>query len=144
MISSKPSLVYLGSGWLHFNGNSTFTSTNTVFYIDSGSTKWNGNTRLVMSAPTSGIYKGMLFYMPITNTSTFLINGNSNAEFVGSIFDLGGTIKINGNSDTTAFHSRIIGHKINLIGNADLVITFNAEENYESGSSDGVYVELVK
>lgn len=144
IVSDQTSIVYLGSGFLHFNGNSTFNSQNTVFYLNAGSMTWNGNTRLVMDPPDSGDYAGLLIYMPASNTSDLMINGNSGASLTGSIIAPGADVAIRGNSGTTTLHSRIIGYTIEIGGNANTTIDFKENENYQIGEGGTPYLELTK
>ena len=144
IISSQTSIVYLGSGKLHFNGNSTLNSSNTVFYLNSGSMRWNGNTKLVMDPPDDGAYAGLLIYMPVTNTSDLTINGNSGASLTGSIIAPGAGVNIIGNSGTTTLNSRIIGYTIDISGNSNTTIIFNDDENYDLNLGGAPYIELTK
>jgi hypothetical protein len=144
IISDQTSIIYLGSGNIHFNGNSTLTSTNALFYLKAGSLTWNGNTDLIMDAPDEGDYAGLLIYMPTSNTSTLRINGNADTDLTGSIIAPGGSVVINGNSDSAAFHSRIIGYTITLSGNSTTNITFSEDENYDLGEGGTPILELTK
>lgn len=140
--SAAPSVFYLDSGDLRFNGNSRFTSTNTLFYLNSGSMRWNGNTEINMSAPTSGPYQGLLFYMPVGNTSSITINGNSSSRTIGSIIAPRAAITINGNSQSSAFNSQIIGYTIKISGNAGTTVQYDASQNYTEASPASI--SLVK
>jgi hypothetical protein len=142
--STGSSLFYLGTGDLDINGNNTFTSSNTVYYLNSGSMKWNGNAKLVMDAPDTGDYAGLLIYLPPSNTSALTINGNANSVFTGSIIAPGSAVKINGNSNTTSFHSRIIGYTIDFIGNSNTTIHFMDDEQFDITTGDGPFIELTK
>ncbi len=144
ILSDQTSIIYLGAGSIHFNGNNVLVSTNTLFYLKAGSLTWNGNADLIMDAPDEGDYAGLLIYMPTSNTSTLRINGNADTDLAGSIIAPGGSVVINGNSSSAVFNSRIIGYTITLSGNTTTNITFSEDENYDLGEGGTPILELTK
>jgi hypothetical protein len=128
--SATPSTFYLGSGSWRMNGNSSFTSHNIMYYLGAGSMQWNGNNNTNITAPTSGAFKGLLLYMPPTNSTGLTFNGNSGILTTGTILAPGATITINGNSGTTALSSQLIGWKVKINGNASTSITFSEGQNF--------------
>lgn len=123
--------VVSGSG-ISFNGNGSNNCSNVTFIAEDGTVSWNGNVANTFTAPTSGSYKGLVLYMPLSNNETLVINGNSGNHITGSMIAPAATVTINGNSGTTGLHTQIIGYTININGNSNTIINFDAEEQYQT------------
>jgi Flp pilus assembly protein TadG len=118
-----------GSG-ISFNGGSVNNCTGITFYMESGGVQWNGNVGNTFTAPTSGVYKGLLVYLPYGNSSSININGNSGSQFTGSIIAVSSEITLNGNGNTTGLHTQILGYEIKFSGNGTNKIHYNPNEQY--------------
>ncbi len=121
-----------GSGF-HFNGNGDNNCTNVVFYVKTGDVTWNGNVANTFTARTDpdDPYYNLLIYMPYENTSQLTINGNSGNHLKGTILAVHAPIVINGNSGTETIDSQIIGYTVRACGNGTLKIDYDAGENIE-------------
>ena len=128
--STEPSVFYLGTGTLLTGGFSRFTSTNTLFYLNRGSANWFGAAILNMSAPTSGPYQGLIFYMPPENTSAFRIMGYGNTSLVGSIIAPGAALEFEGFEVTKGIDTQIIVDSITFMGMSSTTIQYDADQNY--------------
>ena len=113
-----------GTGY-RVNGNSTNICNGITFYLSTGDVSWSGNPTIDFKAPGSGVYAGLLIYMPFENHSPLTINGNSNQSLSGSIIAAGSPVAVNGNSGTFALHSQIIGGTVQLSGNGNIEITYD-------------------
>jgi len=111
-----------------------------TFYLMSSSfsMKFNGGGNLTAQAPQNGgEYHGVLIFSAPKFTNGVLqcsqaidMRGNGNADVVGSIILPSATVTMFGNSGTGGFHTQIIGCAIDSGGNADINITYQANENY--------------
>lgn len=117
-----------GSG-ITFNGGNNNCSSIT-FYLGTGGVHWTGNSVNAFTAPTSGIYKGLLIYLPNSNTSAITINGNSGSRYTGSVIAIGSSVKINGGSNTDGLHTQILANDIVFTGNGNTAIHYNPDELY--------------
>ncbi len=138
-----PAGLYIVDGSFTINGGalvcnqvaSTCTPTGTpnagvTFYITNGGTvKTNGTSDIFLAAPTTGTYKGILFYQDPLDTSTALMDGTANSYFQGALYfpgaelDFGGTI-----TNTTAAYTVIVANDLKLNGTA----TVNLNSDYSS------------
>jgi hypothetical protein len=130
-----------GTGW-HVNGNSDNDCSGITFYASTGNVTWNGNPEINFSAPTSGPYSGLLIYLPYGNSSALTINGNSGSSLTGSIIAVSSHIQVNGNSDTFAASSQIIGYTVGLSGNGNIIINYDPTKQY--ASSQPTVIQLTK
>ncbi len=119
-------VVYINGGTgYQVNGSSENTCSGITFYVSTGTVSWNGNPTINFSAPTSGDYQGLLIYLPIQNSSSLTINGNSQQSLTGSIIAPASPVQINGNSGTFALSSQVTGRTIAIGGVGTIDINFN-------------------
>lgn len=124
--------VYCVNGSFTLNGNDTLTGSEVVIVMNSGNIRWNGNGSLNLSAPTSGPFKGLLIYFPMSNSSEIRINGTSDQSWTGTILAPASPIVMLGTADSDAFHSQIIGYTVEIGGTFDGVVRYNDNENYDA------------
>lgn len=111
-----------------------------TFYITNPnfSMKFNGGGNLTAQAPTSGEYKGVLMYLApqfsgstLLNTQELDMRGNGTGQVRGSIIAPSATVTMFGNSGTGAFNSQVIAYNVDSGGNADITVSYQANDNYE-------------
>jgi hypothetical protein len=129
------------------NIHSTITGTGVTFYIlDTDFTmKFNGGGSLAAQAPTSGTYKGVLIFAPITDTpctQNIDIRGNGSTPIVGSIIMPSACIDYRGNGTGDAMDSMMVGYYVTSNGTGDVTVTYNADNNYKF--PDPPVIELTK
>jgi hypothetical protein len=124
--------VYCVNGNFSLNGNDTLTGTDVVIRMDSGDITWNGNGALELSAPTEGPFKGLLIYVPLTNTSTIRINGTNDQKLTGTILAPSSDVVLLGTAGTDGFNSQIIGYNVEFGGTFDGTIRYDDEKNYDA------------
>lgn len=120
-----------GNGTLMGNGVTIFVTTTS--YPNTGTncagTKISGDGGFNISAPTSGTYKGMVYYQDPSCAATFIIEGNgSTLSSTGTFYMPKAKLLMQANGDMTA-RSRIIADTIELSGDGNLNVTYNASEN---------------
>lgn len=135
-------VFYAKQGSFTVNGNNKFTCTEATFRLDTNSITWNGNATINLSAQTSGMFKGLLIYMPYGNSNSLTLNGNSGNTITGTIMAPSADVTINGNSGTTGYHSQIVGYTITLNGNSNTNMYWDATENFTANQP--AIVELTK
>lgn len=122
--------VYCVNGSFTLNGNDTLTGSEVLIVMNSGNIHWNGNGALDLSAPTSGPFKGLLIYFPMSNTSEVRINGTNDQLLTGSILAPASPIVLLGTAGTDAFHTQVVGYTVEFGGTFDGTIRYDDEENY--------------
>jgi hypothetical protein len=124
--------VYCVSGSFMLNGNDTLTGSEVTIVMNSGNIHWNGNGDLHLSAPTSGPFKGLLIYFPMTNSSEIRINGTNDQILTGSILAPASPIVFLGTAGTDGYHTQIVGYTVQFGGTFDGIIRYNDNENYDA------------
>jgi Flp pilus assembly protein TadG len=124
-------------------GGSALTGSEVMFYQRNGIVSIQGGDN-TLSARTTGAYRGLLFYMPISNTSgSITINGGSSSTYFGSIVAPGAHVTLNGGGDTSGpIHTQVIADTISLGGNGTLQLFYDADQQYMPPISAGI--QLVK
>ncbi|HSL44703.1 MAG TPA: pilus assembly protein TadG-related protein [Anaerolineales bacterium] len=136
-------LVHINGGTgVQINGNSTSTCTNVTFYATHGDVSLAGNSLNSFSAPTSGPYKGLLIYLPYGNPEPVKVTGNAGSQFTGSIIGVSSQIEVQGNTQTLALSTQIIGYTVKFSGNGDIVINYDPAKQYAQG--EPTMIQLTK
>lgn len=115
---------------VNFLGNSTTNCSNVTFYMSSGTVYFSGIGVNTLSAPTSGVYKGLLIYLPFGNSAPLNINGNSNQHFTGSIIGVSSAIKVAGNNTSFSVNSQFVGYTFTVSGNINFTVNYDPALQY--------------
>lgn len=127
----NPGVYCITQADFRMNGSDTLTGIGVTIRVDLGSVRIaGGNT--ILSAPTSGSLKGLLIFLPSTNSSPVIINGNGVVQLTGTIMAQSSNVQVNGTSSTTNISGQIIGYTIVLTGTGGLSLTYNPDENYHA------------
>ena len=124
--------IYCIDGMFMLNGHDELTGHEVMFYMRSGNIHWNGNSVQVdlTPPPANTPYEGMLIYMPMSNDEGIILNGNAEATISGTVFAPASDIQINGTGSTQSYQSQFIGYTVDLIGDADATVNYDAEGKY--------------
>ena len=124
--------VYCVNGSFTLNGNDTLTGSEVLIVMNSGNIHWNGNGALNLSGPTSGPFKGLLIYFPMSNNSEIRINGTNNQLLTGSILAPASPIVLLGTAGTDAFKTQLVGYTVEFGGTFDGIIRYDDTDNYDA------------
>jgi hypothetical protein len=130
------------SGGLNMNGNATVTGTGVTFFIrESNSISIRSPRKVLLTAPTTGPYAGVLLFHDTNNTGSATMNGGNNTKFEGALYVRNPSITLNlSNIGSAAAYTIVVAGSVNMDGSN----TFNS--NYSSLSNvspirEGVLVE---
>ncbi|MHB8779050.1 MAG: pilus assembly protein TadG-related protein [Anaerolineales bacterium] len=137
--------VYCVDGNFRLNGGDTLSGTDVVIYMISGGVTWNGNSVVNLHAPTSGIFGGLLLYLPPTNGSAVTINGNNGSCVEGSIIAPSSPIAVLGNAGAPSaacgdhpeeeefeIEGQVIGYTVEMGGNIKTEIEYESSNKYQA------------
>jgi hypothetical protein len=109
--------VYVITGGLRLQGNTTITGTGVTLYVVGGNTTINGTSTIAISAPTSPPYAGVaLWFGDTTPPYSITYDGTNNASFSGAIYAPKMTVAWGGTNATGARCTRLIAGAIDLHG----------------------------
>jgi Flp pilus assembly protein TadG len=127
----QPGLYCVHSGNFQINGGSELHGHGVIIYMIDGFVKWNGGALVDLQAPTSGPFKGLLLYLPPTNTNVVVVNGNGQSSIVGSILAPGSDVTVEGGGGSSGLQTQIIGNNVSLGGSSNTVIQYDASMQYQ-------------
>jgi len=125
------------------NAVDTLSGTGVTFFIDVAgfNMKLNGDGEGFngLTAPTSGDYQGVLFYLApefdvdgnLIQTQQLDLRGNGNADVSGTVIAPSANVTMFGNSGTGAIDSQIIAYTVDTGGGADVTVAFNPDHGYK-------------
>ena len=121
VVSLNPGVYIINGGTLTFNGGSVVTGSGVTFVLTNGANfKWNGNSTVNVTGPTSGPFSGVVVYSDDTTKSNSLtINGTSTTYFGGAIVAPGEGVAFSGTGVSGNDHNctQIIGDTVSFTGN---------------------------
>lgn len=147
-LTMNPGTYYIRSGDFSTNSQASITANGVTIIMTGngtsiGQVNMNGGAYVQMSAPTSGIYKGVLFYKdrdsPASNNDVF--NGGASGSFLGAIYMPSQTVTLSGNSSFLTDCLQIVSRTVVMTGNTR--ITNNCPIGTAADSFVGTQVRLV-
>jgi hypothetical protein len=130
------------TGDLRINANDRVVAEGVTIYMLDGDVRINGGSEVRLSAPPtspdpSPAIGGLLFYVPNGDVE---ILGNNESWYLGLIYVPNGNIDLSGTSGThPTFHTQLVGWNVEVSGNADVDINFDAGEQYVKPASIELY-----
>ena len=136
--------LYCVTGELRLNAGDVFSGTGITIKMVDGGLRINGGALVQITAPVPGsnaspAIPGVLIYAPASNHEEIQLNGNSDSFFTGTVYAPGADINLLGNGEMDAFHSQLIGWNVEIGGNADAYVLFDANEQYSRPAAIELY-----
>lgn len=121
----------INNGDFRLNSTNDYLEGHGVFiWVDKGEVRLNGGT-VILEAPITGPYAGLAIYLPITNDSPVLINGNEDSEFVGTILSPASPIDIKGTGDAGII-GQVIGYTVELSGTSGVSVHYDQSKTWDA------------
>lgn len=133
--------VFVGTQ-IKVTGNATLAGTGvTIFLMDGASIDVAANADINLKAPTSGDYKGILFYVDPDEEVTLKFNGGATSSLTGFVYNPGGSIEYAGNDTITSGECvRVVANTVKLTGNS----TFKSDCSSEFGGTEAYTVSSIR
>jgi len=131
--------IYCVNGDFRMNGGDTLTGDEVLIVMQSGDVSFNGGATIQLTGlpgPQSETNQlgGLLFYMPMSNSGTITLNGNSDSYFEGTILAPAANISIEGTGDQ-GISGQIIGYTVDFTGTSGSTIIYNDAQNWDAPTS---------
>ena len=147
-LTMNPGTYYIKGGDFETNAQSVITANGVTIILTGGGTsigkvKMNGGANISMSAPTTGTFKGVLFFKDPDAPSSYndIFNGGASGSFLGAIYMPSQTVTLNGNSTFTTDCLQIVSRKVVMTGNT--TITNDCPVGTAADTFEGTQVRLV-
>jgi hypothetical protein len=133
-LTLMPGVYYMDGGGFQFSGQGSLFGEGVMIYNDPG----NGNSAgisvtgqgsLILSGPTSGIYKGLTFFQDRTSNVTGNIEGTGGTtKITGTFYFAGALLKVTGNGGVSNLGSQYISRLLELGGNGGIEIDWGPDK----------------
>jgi hypothetical protein len=127
-VTFNPGLYILNGGGFSANGSGTITGTGVTFFntgkspYTASSITFGGSAKLILSAPTTGTYQGMLFLqdrdLSPAYTGDNAISGTSDSVFTGTLYFPSTSVTFKGTS--TQSYTAIVAKTVTFVGTSKL------------------------
>jgi len=123
-VTLQPGVYYISGGSFQMNANANVTCAGCTFYLDAGArVAFNGNATINLSAPTTGTYKGVLFFGSRSGTGSNTFNGSAASKMTGALYFATQDVQYNGNFSGTNGCTQVVADTVTWTGNT----TINAD-----------------
>lgn len=133
-LTLSPGLYCISNG-LSATGGGRLTGQGVTIFVSGGNFSVGGNVSVELSAPTTNnppAMRGMLIYMPPTNTGAISLFGTSNSAYLGTVYAPGASIRAGGNSAVNpTYQTQFLARYVELQGNTNINLSFSPEQNYQ-------------
>jgi len=106
------------SGGLTVTGQGTLSGSGVSFYFETGTVNFAGGASVNLSAPTSGIWQGVLMFQARGNTQAASLVGGSSQLTSGILYFPNAQLSYKGGSSSVVQNATIISDTLNLVGNS--------------------------
>ena len=134
-VTLNPGNYYIQSGGFKMSGDGSVTGNGVFIYVDGGSFAVTANGNFTLSAPTSGDYKGLVLYVNDAKKNLVDLSGNGNMLVTGTIYAPLSRVKVTGNGSSTTLTAQIISDTMEVGGNGNITINYDATKFYTPPSS---------
>jgi hypothetical protein len=130
-LNMAPGIYYMQGGGFSFTGQGNLTAPGVMIVNDPKSNadriNINGNGAVNLSAPSTGIYKGISLWQIRSSTNTVEISGNGGTQMTGTFYAQHGTLKVTGNGGNDVLGSQYISWNVNLGGNGSWLVRWQPQ-----------------
>ncbi len=128
-VTLAPGIYYISGGNFTVNATANVSGSGVTIFLQSGSTvSMNGNSQVNLSAPTSGIYSGILFFgdrNAVGGSNTF--NGNSSSKMTGDLYFPTEAVSYLGNFSGINGCTQIVADTLQWTGSTSISVDCSAQ-----------------
>ena len=137
-------LILINGASFHQAGSGRFELEESFIYVESGSINFTGDVNFTITAPTSGPWAGMAFYMDQNNTSSFDIHGSSSSTAQGTIYAPAANVVVTGASGNFVLDSQIIAYDVTVNGSAAVTVDYEPGSLFKNPETTESMISLVE
>jgi hypothetical protein len=110
--------LYIINGSISLSGSRSVSGTGVTFYT-TGTTRISGSRVLMLSAPTSGTYNGLLFFQSRSDFRAMSFSGSTGSDVRGIIYAPNAALTYSGSTGAT-FHTDLVVDSVTITGSATI------------------------
>jgi hypothetical protein len=141
---SGVTLILLNGASFTQTASGRFELEDSFVYVESGSINFTGDVNFTITAPTSGPWAGMAFYMDQNNTSSFDIHGSSSSTAQGTIYAPAANVVVTGASGNFVLDSQIIAYDVTVTGSSDITVDYEPGSLFQNPETSESMISLVE
>ena len=148
-VTFSPGVYYVDGGSFSVGAQGKVIGTGVTFILTSSNAatqpntiaqvEMNGGAEISLSAPTTGTYKGVIFYQDrrATDQGDNKVNGNTNSYYQGAFYFPKQELKFNGTAGMSTDCMQIVSRRVVFLGNSSIqnVCPNNSGSNAFTGSA---------
>lgn len=117
-----PGVYVMDGGTFRMNATANVSGSGVTFFMaNDATTDWNGSAQVSLSAPTSGTYKGVLFFGdPDNNYNSNKFNGNASSSLTGALYFPAQDVEFLGNFSGTNGCMRVVSRTVKFTGSLNM------------------------
>lgn len=132
-ITLMPGIYYMDEGGFQFTGSGSLTGNGVMIYNKPGNGVSNNvnisaNGTVNLTAPATGIYKGMLLFQERTADVQANISGGSNMNLTGTFYFAGTQLNVTGSAGFANFGSQYVTKDLNVQGTGTIHIDWQPDK----------------
>jgi Flp pilus assembly protein TadG len=129
-VTMLPGIYYMDGGGFSYIGQGDLTAYEVMIYNapqnNSDVIDISGQGAVNITPPTTGLYAGISIFQERTSTNTVSITGLGSMYVTGTFYVSGGLLKVTGNGVANVIGAQYISNLLNLGGNGEIFIDWNA------------------
>lgn len=124
-LTMNPGVYYMNGGGFSVSGNGSVTGNGVMIFnktaLNSDDVSLTGNGSVVLSAPDSGPYQGVVVFQNRASAVTGTITGNGTTDVTGALYFVGAQLSLSGNGNAK-LGSMHVSRKVNISGNGSFTV----------------------
>jgi len=132
-LTLMPGIYYMDGGGFNYTGSGTLTGNGVMIYNAPGNGQADGinlagQGAVQLSAPTSGIYKGVMFFQDRTSTVAANISGGSNMTLTGTFYFANALLSVTGSAGFVNMGSQYVSRTLNAQGSGTIYVDWDPDK----------------
>jgi hypothetical protein len=132
-VTMLPGIYYMDGGGFSVGGQGNLVANGVMIYndpkahSDAISISGSDSATVVMTPPTSGVYKGMTLFQNRTSTADLSVTGNGGFSMAGTFYAANALMKVGGGGNSK-IGSQYISRYLSIVGNGAMTIDYNPDQ----------------
>jgi len=130
-LNLEPGIYYMDGGGFAFSGQGDLNAQGVMIFnspkLSSDTVSITGTGSIVMSPPTSGIYKGLTLFQARHSSNSMSVSGGGYMDITGTFYTANGTLQVGGGG-ASRVGSQYISRFLEVGGGGGMLIDYSKEE----------------
>jgi hypothetical protein len=127
----QPGVYYMDGGGFSFTGQGSLAAVGVMIFTapkqSSDVIDISGTGNILLSPPTTGLYKGLSLFQDRESTNTLSVSGGGGMNITGTFYAANAMMKVSGGGDSKV-GSQYISRYLTITGNGGMHIDYNPQQ----------------